>query len=300
MAIAEYMLGISISDTVVQAVEIRREGSIVTLLALDEWENTVQADETRRPAGGVQQFEDSLAAFLKVNKVKARQASVAVDTASLFITTLPFDEGLSQTEMKDQVNWELSQYFPGEDPKVFISDLHKMSLLPDAQRSNYLSVSARRAYVQTISRVLAKLNLELDVLDADHFSAETALRVNYPDTRRRYLALVGIKENRLDASYLRNGNLEGYSYAPVRSNQDIVDEVGRISRESNGIFSITAYGPYLDKELLVRIRRGSTLLVEALNPLRHVNVSDTLRLAEHLSGPSYRFASTVGVALRQE
>ena len=300
MATADFMLGISISDTVVQAVEIRRDGPIATLLAIDEWENTVHVDEARRAANGVQQFEEYLAAFLKVNKVKARRASVALDTAFLFINTLPFEDGLPLAEMKEHINWELTQYFPDEDPKGFVSDVQKMTALPDTNRSEYLSVSVRRPYVQTIARALEKQNLELDVLDADHFSADTALRINYPDTHRRYLALVGIKESRLDISFIRNGNLEGYIYKLVHSNQEIVDEIGNLSRETPGIFSITAYGPYLQKELLVRIRRGSTLLVEALNPLRHVNVSDTLRLAEHLSGPSYRFASAVGVALRQE
>ena len=74
----------------------------------------------------------------------------------------------------------------------------------------------------------------------------------------------------------------------------------RLSREALGIYSIMTYGPYLDNDLLIRIRRSSALLVEALNPLRHITVSDTLRLADHLSMPSYRFASAVGVALRRD
>jgi hypothetical protein len=50
----------------------------------------------------------------------------------------------------------------------------------------------------------------------------------------------------------------------------------------------------------VQIRRASSILVEAMNPLRHVQVSDALRVAEHLSMPTYRFAAPVGVALRQD
>lgn len=144
------------------------------------------------------------------------------------------------------------------------------------------------------------MGLTLHVLDVDHFSADTALRVNYPDTNRKYLALVGVKENRLDVSLIKNGNMESYSYSVVQSNKEIVEQIGLLSRETKGIYSITVYGPFLDKDLLVQIRRGSSLLVEALNPLRHVKVSDSLRLADHLSVPSYRFASAVGVALRRD
>ena len=144
------------------------------------------------------------------------------------------------------------------------------------------------------------MGLELHIVDADHFAADTALRVNYPDTYRKYIALAGIKENRIDISLVRNGSLESYRYVIVNSNQQIIQAIAALARRSPGIHSITAYGPYLDRELLTQIRRGSPILVEALNPFRHVDVADSLRLAENLSVPSYRFAAAVGVALRRD
>ena len=158
----------------------------------------------------------------------------------------------------------------------------------------------KRSDAYGIQQSVARLGLDLHILDVDHFSADTALRINYPDTDRKYLALVGIKENRLDISLIKNGNMESYCYSVVQSNKEIADQIAALARDTQGIRSITAYGPYLDKDLLVQIRRASVLLVEALNPLRHVKVSDSLRLGDHLSVPSYRFASAIGVALRRE
>jgi hypothetical protein len=158
----------------------------------------------------------------------------------------------------------------------------------------------RRRDAYQVQQALTRLGLDMHIVDVDHFSADTALRTNYPDTNRKYLALVGVKENRLDISLIKNGNMESYSYCVVQSNQQIVDQIAALARESKGIYSLTVYGIYLDKDLLVQIRRASTLLVEALNPLRHVKVADSLRLADHLSVPSYRFASAVGVALRRD
>ena len=158
----------------------------------------------------------------------------------------------------------------------------------------------KRKDAYTVQHALSKLGLDLHILDVDHFSADTALRTNYPDTNRKYLALVGIKENRLDISLIKNGNMESYSYCVVQSNKEIVDQIATLARDTRGIHSIAVYGTYLDKDLLVQIRRASALLVEALNPLRHVKVADSLRLADNLSLPSYRFASAVGVALRRD
>ena len=142
--------------------------------------------------------------------------------------------------------------------------------------------------------------MDLHIVDIDHFSADHALRFNYADITNKYMGLIGVKENRVDVSLLRNGILEAYSYRAVASNTEIVDHVSAIAKETPGLYSLCAYGTFLDIDLLVQVRRASPLLVEALNPLRHVGVSDTLMLADHLSVPSYRFAAAVGVALRQD
>jgi Tfp pilus assembly PilM family ATPase len=294
------ILGISVSDRGVQAVEVMRNGLTATLLAIDEWENPFAGGGLNGDQEHFRVFAEAVRKFLDDNRISAKRVSLALDTSFLFLHNVPVDDGASQEEIREQVRWELEQFFPGEPPEEFVTDFHRMRKAPGETAGQILSVSLRRAGAQTLSRLLKELGLRIQILDADHFSAETALRVNYPDIFRRMLALVGVKENRLDISILRNGNLEGYSYRVVNSNQEIIDAFAALSRQTQGIFSITAYGPYLDTDLLHRIRRASALLVEALNPLRHVSVADSLRLADHLTAPSYRFASAVGVALRRE
>ena len=295
----ELILGLSICDRSVQAAEMEQDGLSNTLLAIDEWDNTFLTrgmEDTR----GTDRFLEYLGAFIKVNRVRATKVSIALDTASLFINSFPLEDGVSRLELNEHVNWELSQFFPDLPSKEFVTDVHVMAHHPEEHWNRVLSVSVRRRDAYALQSAVSRLGLSVHVLDVDHFSADHALRINYPDAERRYIALVGVKENRLDISLLRNGNLEAYSYAIVHSNQEIIDQIGLLSRDVPGIHSITIYGPHLDKDLLVLIRRGSALLVEALNPLRHVKVSDTLRLADHLSVPSYRFAAAVGVALRRE
>lgn len=295
----ELILGLSISDKSVQAVEVEQDGKSNTLLALDEWENTLPNGPTE-DKHGTGQFTEYLSAFIKVNRVKAKKVAVALDSAQLFINSFPLEDGLSRVEINEHVNWELNQYFPETPNKEFVTDVHVMTRNLPEHWNQVLSVSLRRKDAYVVESAIAKLGLSLNIIDVDHFSADTALRANYPDSERKFLALVGVKENRLDISLLKNGNMESYSYCVVQSNQEIIEQVGTLSRDVKGIQSITVHGEYLDKDLLVLIRRGSALLVEALNPLRHVQVADSLRLSDHLSSPSYRFASAVGVALRRD
>jgi Tfp pilus assembly PilM family ATPase len=299
MASRDLILGLSICDRSVQAVELEQDGPANTLLAIDEWDNTFPLGSEDDPQG-MEQFIEYVGAFIKVNRVKAKRVSVALDTSSLFINSFPIEEGASRLDLNEHVSWELSQFFPDLPPREFVTDVHVMSANPAERWKKILSVSVRRSNAYAVQSALAKLGLSLHVLDVDHFSADTALRANYPDAERKYIALVGVKENRLDISLLRNGSLQSYTYSLVQSNQEIIEQIGEVSRDVRGITSVSVYGPHLDKDLLVLIRRGSSLLVEALNPLRHLHVADSVRLADHLAVPFYRFAAAVGVALRRE
>jgi Tfp pilus assembly PilM family ATPase len=303
MATKDLSLGLSISGHGIQAVELERGSASGILMAIDEWKNkfpfdTVEGAKDQTEA--FREFQEYLSAFIKVNRVKATQVSIALDTALLFLNTLPVEDGLPRPKINELIEWELHQYFPEAQPRDFISDVHVMSTHREQGWNELLSVSILRRHTTTIRDALKALGLSLRIVDVDHFSADMALRINYPDTYRRYLALVGVKEHRLDISLMRNGTLQSYSYVSVKSDEEIVEQIAALSRETKGIYSITVYGPHLDKDILVQIRRGSALLVEALNPLRHITVSDSLRLADHLSVPSYRFASAVGVALRRD
>ncbi|MDH4071014.1 MAG: hypothetical protein OEV30_11405 [Ignavibacteria bacterium] len=296
---AETILGLAFATTRVQAVLLRHDGPTPTLLALDEWTNTIPFG-TREHESGVRTFTDHLKSFITKAGVQPDSASAALGSEQTFILTLPFEEGISRLERNDHVRWEIGQYFPDANPGDFVTDVQPITNNKIDKWVKSISVSIRKQDADLIKEVIGELGLGLKVIDVDHFSADTALRYNYPDIAKKYMALVGIKENRVDVSILRNGVLESYSYHAVTSNQEISTCISSLPEYHRGLYSLSAYGPFLDTDLLGRIRRESSLLVEALNPLRHIDVADSLRLEETVSLPSYRFATAVGVALRRD
>jgi Tfp pilus assembly PilM family ATPase len=292
-------LGLSVGVSRIQAVVLEHEGPHRTLLAIDEWENTLPLI-ARTNGNGTAMFTERLSGFLSGHGIRPDHVSIAFDSSRLFINTIPIEEGISRLERNEHIRWELSQYFPDSRPGDFITDVQPMTDNRVEKWVKTLSVSVRKSESDLLQGVLMDMGLDLHIIDVDHFSADAALRHNYPDTERKYMALAGIKENRLDISLLRNGVLEQYRYHQISSNSEIVEAIATLSRETRGLYSVTAYGTDLDMDLLVLIRRGSILLVEAMNPLRHVRVADSLRLSDHLTVPSYRFAAAIGVALRQD
>lgn len=294
------IVGISITGSSVHAVELSKSGIASTLHAIDEWENPFRPGTDEADSQALELLTEYLAAFMKVNQVQSAYASIALDSSSLFIHRLPVEENSSDTVIREQVRWEIEQYFPGEPAADFISDYHRMSRFPSVRLNEVLSVTVRRKTAQGLERVLRNVGLRLHVLDVDQFSAETTFRQNYPDVLRRHVALVGIKGHRIDITILKNGIMESYSCASVQTPDDIGERIAALSRDHAGVLSIVVYGPALNSELLTQIRHGTSILVEALNPLRNVSIANTLRVGEHLSSPSYRFAAVLGVALRRD
>jgi Tfp pilus assembly PilM family ATPase len=299
MPLTTTILGLSFCERRVQAAVITHEGESHTLLAIDEWPDTITTSGNN-DGMGTEDFLETLQTFLRVNRVRPDKVSLALDSSRLFISTIPIEENTSRLERSEFIQWEITQYFPDAHPGEFITAVHPLTDNRIDRWIRALSVSARRSEVQPLQRALKRAGLDVFVIDVDHFSADTALKVNYPDASRKYLALAGIKESRVDISLIRQGVLEAYSYHSVSSNTEIVNTIAGLSREVSGLHSVVTYGAYLDPDLLAHIRQGSSILVEALNPLRHVRVLESLFIADHLSVPSYRFIPAIGVALRQD
>jgi Tfp pilus assembly PilM family ATPase len=294
------IVGISITGSSVHAVELSKNGVVSTLHAIDEWENPFGTGLEVPDPGALELFTEYLGAFVKTHQVKTAVASLALDSSSLFIHRLPIEENSSDTVIREQIRWEIEQYFPGIPATEFITDYHRMSKFPSVRLNEVLSVTIRRKTAQDLEQALRNVGLRLHILDTDQFSAEITFRQNYPDALRRHVALVGVKGHRIDITVLKNGNMEAYSHLPVQTLDDIGERIATLCRDHAGVLSIVVYGPALNSDLLTKIRRRASILVEALNPLRNVSIADTLRVGEHLSSPSYRFAAVLGVALRRD
>jgi Tfp pilus assembly PilM family ATPase len=298
----EPIIGLHICPHEVRAVAVDSQNSAPTLHAIDEWPASFPDSvyDTADLAGPCRMLTGAVRVFLHKHRITTRRISIALDSSMVFLATLPATRGLDRGAMKEHLAWELSRFFPGVPSEDFVSDVHVMANSSAQDFDEIMAAGLRRPFAAGLEHALGKAGLALEVIDVDHFSADVALRENYPDAYSRYIALAGVKDRRLDVSLLRNGVLESYSYHTLDGKGQAVQIVAALSREVRGLASVMAYGPALDNELLLKMRHASLLVVEAFNPLRHVDVAESVQPADYLTSPSYRFAAAIGVALRRD
>lgn len=293
------VLGLYLSGKSAQAVVIEQNSSRRTLLALHEWDNTL-FDYAGDDTPGTDEFVERMLQFTAAHPVEIHRVRVALDTSLLFMITIPFERAAPRERIEEQIEWELTEYFPGSPPKTFISDLHILARGISKRYDHILSVSVRRDQIRSLHRGLAKLRLGLEIVDPDHFSADTSLHLNHPESADKYLALVGIKDDRIDVSMMRNAELESYTYTTVASRDQAIEYIGNLSRSAEGLQSMMVFGAGLDNGLVSILRQESAIPVEAMNPFRIVHIPTSLRSTTDAAFAPFRYAAAVGVALREE
>ncbi len=290
-------LGIYLSEQIAHVVALEPDGSSSVLRAFAEWPSTLfnyAGDDTP----GVDEFVERLSAFLTSHNLKPRMVSIALDSAFLFISTVPFARSASRSEIDEHVEWELKEYFPDAPPESFISDMHILS--GENKHNNIMMVSVRRDLIQKLYRSLSRLRLGLDIVDVDHFSADNALRFNFPELMNKFVALVGLKRGRIDTSLIRYNDLESYSYSLYTEQEEVPAAIEKLSKEAKGLSLISIYGTHLTPEILEHIRSASLVPVEALNPLRAVQLANSARANLDSTFTAYRYCAAVGAAFRRD
>ncbi len=293
------VLGLYLGDSLTQAVMLQLNGSSAELLALSEWPSRLfefAGDDTP----GIDELEDHLSAFLSQAADKPAHAAVALDSSMAFINTTPFPESATRDQILDHVRWELSQYHPDYSPRSFITDIHILPSKQQMHSEEVMSVGVRRERVEQVRKALLRVKLETAIVDVDHFSADVAMRRNYPDTAGKFIALFGVKALRVDASFIRYSDLDSYSYALPATASAVVAHVKAAIEGVKGLSHVLLYGADLTNEIIGGIRSASTLPVEIINPLRTIDIAARARTQSNYLQHPHRFAAAIGVALRRD
>jgi Tfp pilus assembly PilM family ATPase len=293
------VLGLYLNEKLAHAVLLEQNTSSNRLVAAGEWYNTL-FDYAGDDTPGVDDFVDHLSRFLAAHKVtESPQVSIALDTSLLFLSTVPLSSTVSRSEIDEQVAWELRTHFPDAPADNFVSDIHVLAKPGTEDWDEILLVAVRRDLVRKLHHSLARLKLRLAVVDGDHFSADTALRHNHPGSASKFVALIGVKPERLDVSLIRYLDIESYSYVVTHSEQECLDEIIRIAKTTDGLSGIVLYG-MVSATLFARLQSDLTIPVELLNPLRFIDVASAARTHKPLMANAPSYAAALGVALRRD
>jgi Tfp pilus assembly PilM family ATPase len=303
-------LGISFSDNKINFIELVKENHSSKLSYFD----TIEVDFD---------FEKDLSKFKSDQKVltnisgeiqkvlskrgtRFSNVSLTLSTSQSFLLILPFDTSEGKSSINSKIYWELSHFFPENYDELIINTYNLHSVMPSTLCNELLVIAVYKNTLEFVKRIFKLCNIDLTLIDIDHFSAENALRLGYRDEiKNSNVLLLGFKNGRFDIGYVSKGRFRYYTYTKyykeTENNLVLVKKIKNVLNSSyvkNRVDTIYLYGNTINEDSVSALKRLSDFRIEMLNPFLPVTASSDFLQNDEIRKYHYKFSPSCGVALR--
>jgi hypothetical protein len=295
---------IQFCKTGIVAVEMAHRGGEFKIDSITEREGSENYSETlfsrpNRDGQVARDLENDLRLIRKIGEIDAPNISFCLDSRWVFIHSFPLDKDFSEAERADHISWELSNYLTQSKLDDYVTATATLLEMPALQASTILSASVKRKLISLLRDVASHLNLEVVVIDVDHFGAEHTLRWNYPEIEQETVSLAGIKSDGIDMSIFQNGRPVSYRWRESRDGMPIPSLLrqasGRTSDGQDQPKKCYIYGE--NASTIIQFGQSDRPLVEVLDPVRNVSLPRQLRRLTRAT--FHRYAPAIGLAMRE-
>lgn len=251
-------------------------------------------------------ISSEISTYVAKRGLNISKAALTISTSQAFVITLPVDYSEGKQSINSKIYWELSNYFPDNYNDYLINTYRLNNVLPCKNSDDFLIIAVHKHTIEFIKRIFKICNLELSVVDIDHFSAENAVRKNYSGALEgRNVLLVGLKKGRIDYGYMADRKYKYFTHSRYYNNTEFNLS---LTRRLNAIFAaepvsgsadcIYLYGDDIREDTVEAVRKLDKAPVEIINPFENIRATDLFLKNDSLRKYSYKFAASCGIALR--
>jgi Tfp pilus assembly PilM family ATPase len=318
---ADILLGLTFVGKKLRAVELENSDGQSNIVTVAETPCDVPFDFSSIGSNeNIPRFARAVNALVDEAGVRAKIALFALERRMVLTKKLKVDEGLSETEVKQHIEWELEQ--------LLISSRDEYNVAFDRlgpceeKFENIILVAVRKKIIEYLREIFSKTALKLSTVDVDLFAAIRTLSKSLVGGPHGHglSALVDFNNRGIDFALIQNGLYlssselsasafeENSAYPSEGEPEDIArmvnEEMDRLVSSSfeHGepprLQSIALYGDYVDKNVLkiLQEQRGETR-VDFADPFSSVhlrlNAEAELLTKEHPE----KFLVSVGMVL---
>ena len=303
-------LGISFSSDKIYFTELVSDAGIPVLDFLDSTVTSFNFDEDLSHYKSNQKILTNISGdienYLSKRNLNYKSVSAAIGTSQAFIITVPIDKSEGKHSINSKIYWELSNYFPDNYNDFIVNTYRLSTIMPSGDTDDFLIIAVLKSTLEFVKRVFKLCNIELLLVDIDHFAAENIFRKNYPgEIEGNNLLLVGLKSGRIDFGVISDKKYSFYTYSTYHSdtelNLSIVRKINSLLGEKLSrmkINDIVLYGEDIQSDTLDSLKKIPGIKPVVMNPFENINSSALFLKDEELRKKSYLYAPSCGVAFR--
>ncbi len=303
MKSTERHIALILEQSQVTAVEIAQSPKGHTLTAAGSFNSSINFDDQdmfSQPGASQRErgFAGELQTFFKNIGSGSRTFAFGLNSKMIVVQSIPTDASLSESELEQHSQWELSQYVLVKNTNAFNVSSMVLDSNEELQVNTTAIVAVRKIFLNFLANVCKQLSGNLNIVDVDHFGAENALLFNYPEVASKRVLLVGVDENSFDASVIASGQTKDFITMEWTTENDMAQLAEHV--KGVNVETVFFHGRIVSPALVASLKQLVSIPVEIMDPFKKVSLPRTLRNYHDIETRKQEYAAAVGLALRAE
>ena len=303
MKSTERHIALILEQSQVTAVEIAQSPKGHTLTAAGSFNSSINFDDQdmfSQPGASQRErgFAGELQTFFKNIGSGSRTFAFGLNSKMIVVQSIPTDASLSESELEQHSQWELSQYVLVKNTNAFNVSSMVLDSNEELQVNTTAIVAVRKIFLNFLANVCKQLSGNLNIVDVDHFGAENALLFNYPEVASKRVLLVGVDENSFDASVIASGQTKDFITMEWTTENDMAQLAEHV--KGVNVETVFFHGRIVSPALVTSLKQLVSIPVEIMDPFKKVSLPRTLRNYRDVETRKQEYAAAVGLALREE
>jgi Tfp pilus assembly PilM family ATPase len=303
-------LGISFSASKIYFTELTTQSDKIALEHLDsadvdfDFEEDLSKYKSNNKA--LTNLSGEIQKYINKRNTHYSKISLTIGTSQAFMVILPIDYSEGKQSLNSKIYWELSNYFPDNFNDFIVNTYRLNTVMPCGKTDEFLLIAVLKNTLEFVKRIFRLCNLNLSIVDIDHFAAEHNLRMNHPeDFSDKNILLVGLKKGRFDFGLISNRKYLFYTYVKYHSgpeyNLALIRKLNSILNSKLAkipVENIYLYGDDIREDTLEALKKNNGTKINLVNPFENIVSSSEFLKNEGLRKSMYIYAPGCGVALR--
>lgn len=245
---------------------------------------------------GIAELKDMIAE----KKELIKNINITLPAESVFVTQFPGQAGMSKDQLEKLVNLEIKQAFPQFNTEDFISNI--IPMVPTKNGDPMMLACIMQKEVLNACKEIFDGFFPIMNIEISQLNAHTAFLYNYPEKKESTVLFMGIQEQFIDVSVLKNGKPAYYNLLSFSEKEKLgeyyEEEYKKLLKDYvDKVDAAYFFGTGLTKELYIMCWETSMMLeLESgrLNAFRMVTTQLEQRYKDYCSRMMHVFPPCVG------
>lgn len=298
-------IGINLTNTKLQLVEINYSGEEFTLENIDEEYFSEFLDMNGKETRVLTILQSAFNELIMRKPLKSKLVSFTLPNECFLSARLPYENSLIQNDLLEQFKWELSALYPKISEDDLVVQFIKAEDFERLNSNTAIVIATFKKYLKILSNFCTHNELKLKYIDNAHIASDNIIALKDCSPNDEYVLSLYTAANFLSTAIIYNNRSVYFNITPAKNSAEVIT---RITEELNlnkfikispdSIAKVYIAGENLSDLLIEKIKESINKNPEKINPFEEISIPPALFANKMFTENASSFTAAAGIAFR--